>query len=295
MASGSSFIAGGRYSVMPIQNRCLLAQPNSVTGWVQLIAQSTLPVLPKTREVIDCFRARREACDVHEIARDLPRDPFFTAKLFAYLARARGELAAADVGTIGRAILMLGIDRFFAAFDNVPVISRDLFEDRHAHRGLIRVMRRARRAARFAHAMAVWRNDPATEEIMVAALLHDIAEMLVWLLAPQAALKMRDLQGADSTLRSRAAQRQVLGFELDELLAALAIRWHLPHQIVVMMEGQIASGQRGRIMTLAVNLARHSATGWNNAALPDDFHALAELLMVSPDQARKLVAAPPLP
>lgn len=287
---------------MPIQNHrpithcptthCLIAQPADVAGWVRLIAQSTLPVLPKTREVIDCFRARGDACDVHDIAVNLPRDPFFTAKLFAYLARARGELAAADVGTIGRAILMLGVDRFFAAFENVPVISRALFEDRHAHRGLIRVMRRARRAARFAHAMAVWRNDPAAEEIMVAALLHDIAEMLVWLLAPGAALEMSERQGADSTLRSRAVQHKVLGFELDELLAALAVRWHLPHQIVVMMAGQVASGHRGRIMTLAVDLARHSALGWNNAALPDDFHAIADLLMVSPAQARKLVDAP---
>ena len=119
-------------------------------------------------------------------------------------------------------------------------------------------------------------------------------ELLVWILAPRAALKMQSMQKADSTLRSKTVQRLVLGFELEELLAALASRWHLPDQIVDMMLKNSHSGTRGQVVALAVNLARHSTGGWDNAALPDDFRAIARLLMVNPAQARSVVHAPPL-
>ena len=85
----------------------------------------------------------------------------------------------------------------------------------------------------------------------------------------------------------------VLGFELEELLAQLAIRWHLPEQIVAMMIENPRSGTRGQIVALATNLARHSTGGWDNAALPDDFRNIARLLVINPVQARAIVHAPP--
>ena len=261
--------------------------PTSVQGWVALVAGSTLPVLATTNNALECFRRNADDVDVHGMVEKLPEDPLFVAKLFAYLARA-------DIGTVGRAIFMLGTLPFLRAFENAPSISRQIMPDRTARRGLIRVIRRSRRAARFAHALAIWRNDMITEEITVAALLHDFAELLVWILAPRAALKMQSMQKADSTLRSKTVQRLVLGFELEELLAALASRWHLPDQIVDMMLKNSHAGTRGQIVALAVNLARHSTGGWDNAALPDDFRAIARLLMVNSAQARSVVHAPPL-
>ena len=258
-----------------------------------LVGRSTLPLLPATGATLDCFRRDADEIDVHGITERLPDDPLFVAKLFAYLARIRGSHASADIGTVGRAIFMIGTLPFLRAFEGAPTISVKFMPDRDARRGLIRAIRRSRRAARFAHALAVWRNDKAAEEVSVAALLHDIAEMLVWILAPRAAKRMQALQSADSTLRSKNAQQMVLGFELEELLAQLAIRWHLPEQIVAMMIENPRSGTRGQIVALATNLARHSTGGWDNAALPDDFRNIARLLVINPVQARAIVHAPP--
>ncbi|MFM9971169.1 MAG: HDOD domain-containing protein [Burkholderiales bacterium] len=266
--------------------------PTSIDAWVALVAATTLPVLPSTWRALDCFRRNVEEVDVHGMVENLPDDPLFIAKLFAYLARARGTHASADIGTVGRAIFMLGTIPFLKAFENAPIANKTVLPDRAARRGLIRLIRRARRASRFARALATWRNDKGSEEIAVAALLHDIAEMLVWLLAPSAALKMQAMQIADATLRSNEAQRLVLGFELEELLGALAARWRLPEQIVDMMLETQQAGTRGHIVALAANLARHSTGGWDNAALPDDFRAIARLLMVNAAQARAVVHAP---
>jgi len=42
-------------------------------------------------------------------------------------------------------------------------------------------------------------------------------------------------------------------------------------------------------VALAVRLARHSAHGWENAALADDFNELALLLNLSAEAAEQLV------
>ena len=44
-----------------------------------------------------------------------------------------------------------------------------------------------------------------------------------------------------------------------------------------------------RCVSLAVRIARHSTAGWDNAALPDDWTALGELLQLSPEAAEALV------
>jgi len=43
---------------------------------------------------------------------------------------------------------------------------------------------------------------------------------------------------------------------------------------------------------LAVNFARHSANGWDDAALPDDYRDIAELLRVDTVKVMRLVGAP---
>ncbi len=249
-------------------------------------------MLPATATELARLRADPEQFNAHDLDGALEADPLFAAKLFAYLAIARGSRAEADVGTVRRAITMMGTGPFLAAFAQVPVLADTFAGKRDALRGFVRVMRRARRAARFAGAMAAWRNDPAIEEITLAALLHDIAEMLLWCLCPAAPAHVARLQSRDVTLRSAVAQRSVLGFELPELQLALARRWRLPAQLVAMMHHDESSGPRGRCVALAVNLSRHSSRGWGNPALPDDFRDLANLLQVTPAEARDIVGAP---
>ncbi len=45
-------------------------------------------------------------------------------------------------------------------------------------------------------------------------------------------------------------------------------------------------------MLYAVNLARHTEQGWQDAALPDDFSNIAELLRLDTETARRIVGEP---
>jgi hypothetical protein len=60
------------------------------------------------------------------------------------------------------------------------------------------------------------------------------------------------------------------------------------------MQDSAAGEQRVRNVQLAVNFARHSAHGWDDAALPDDYRDIAELLRMDVDRVMRLVGVPTL-
>jgi len=159
--------------------------------------------------------------------------------------------------------------------------------------GALQVIRRAQRASRYAHDWAFARHDVNVEEVALAALLHDLAEILLCCFAPKLTQRIRAMQQADSTLRSAAAQEAVLGIQAFDLQLALCRAWHLPELLKTLMDDAHADKPRVQNVTLAVNLARHSANGWNDAALPDDYTAIEQLLHINRETLFTRLRIPP--
>jgi hypothetical protein len=68
-------------------------------------------------------------------------------------------------------------------------------------------------------------------------------------------------------------------------------RWGLPPLVVHLADDAVSRGPNAlaqRNVALAVRLARHSAQGWDNAALPDDYRDIGELLLIGPAHAEAL-------
>ena len=61
------------------------------------------------------------------------------------------------------------------------------------------------------------------------------------------------------------------------------------------MDEDFSNQQRVRNVIIAANLARHSANGWDNAALPDDYKDAAKLLRLSPELVMAMVGAETVP
>jgi len=155
--------------------------------------------------------------------------------------------------------------------------------------GIQAVLRRSHRAATFAIGFAVHRMDPDAALVHQAALLHDFAELLLWCHAPALALELKRLQRTDRALRSSVAQRCVLKVELGDLQQALMRAWRLHALLIKTADERHAEHPSVRTVALAVRLARHSAQGWDNAALADDFSDIATLLNLSVGAARHFV------
>ena len=273
------------YSATPIDQA-----PVTLAAWVALFDHDTLPLLDETAATLEDLAANEDAVDAHMLADAVAFDPLLAVRLLAHVAFLRRGREGSDTETVTEALVMLGIPPFFRAFAAPATVERALAERPDALTGFRQVLRRSRRAARFAMGFAVHRMDQDAAVIHEAALLHDFAELLLWWRAPALALQIAARQHADPGLRSAAVQRELLHIELDELEHALMLKWRLPALLVqITDEHAMLLTPQMRNVQLAIRIARHSAEGWDNAALPDDFHALGELLNIAPDAAERLV------
>ncbi|HSN46120.1 MAG TPA: HDOD domain-containing protein [Casimicrobiaceae bacterium] len=259
--------------------------------WLEFLGAAEIPVLKQTARELAALREDVASLDTRSIAQVIKRDPMMTVKLLNRFQRLRSRSGSGEIVQVEQALMMLGMNPFFEQIPARPIVEDLLRGNIDALAGLLRVVRRSRRAAAFATEWAAQRVDLHYEDIRIAALLHDLAELLMWCFAPDRMLDVRRRQLQDSTLRSRAAQEAVFGVALADLQAGLARMWVLPELLLKLMDDACNNEPRVRNVMLAVDLARHSADGWTDAALPDDYARIADLLRVRPEEVKAMVGA----
>jgi HD-like signal output (HDOD) protein len=274
---------------MPNQFAPLTQPLRDLAAWSAHFRAADIPVLARTAEALESLRAVEDDVDANRIGEMIAADPLMTLKVLAYAATHRSSRVVTDAETVIAALVMMGISPFFRAFGPQPTIEEHLAEVPEALDGLQEVIRRAHRGANFALGFAVHRMDHDAAVIHEAALLHDFAEMLLWCHAPALALRIRDAQRADATLRSSAVQLATLNVELADLQQSLMRGWRLPELLIRISDDKHAEQAPVRNVLLAVRLARHTAQGWGNAALPDDLRDIAGLLNLSVDATWQMV------
>lgn len=250
-------------------------------AWVAFFSRADLPVLRHSLTALEKLRADADNANSHRLSDVILQDPLFTLRVLRHIENRRSKRQATDITTIDQAIMMLGILPFFRDFAELPSVEDRLKSHPQALLGLLKAIQRARRAAHWARDWAVLRRDVDVHEIVLAALLHDLAELCMWLFAPTLALRVRDAQLAHPDQRSADVQTAIYGVPLHQLKLALASAWRLPALILQLIDHRQADNPRVRNVKLAVDLARHSASGWDNPALPDDFAAIRELLHIN--------------
>lgn len=250
----------------------------NLAGWVRYFQLAEIPVLSVTANALEELRGIEDDVDARMINDVVAADPLATLKVLAHIARDQRSRRTTDVETVSQALVLMGITPFFQVFGEQPSVEQHLDGQAEALEGLMGVIRRAHRAAKFALGFAVHRFDHDAPVIHEAALLHDFAEMLLWLHAPTLALEIRRRQQADPTLRSAAVQRELLGTTLSEIQHALMLAWRLPELLVNITDDRHEEASQVRNVLLAIRLARHTAQGWDNPAVPDDVRDIAQLL-----------------
>lgn len=258
-------------------------ETKSLESWVAFLSRAEIPVLKQTARGLAALREDLENISARDVANIIARDPMMTVKLLRYLQRNKHSRQEHEVVEVEQALLMLGVEAFFRKLQPEPLMDEMLHGHMEALVCLLHVVHRSHRAATYAFDWAVYLRDLHFEEVRIAALLYDLAEMMMWCFAPVEMLKIYALQQRDKTLRSYDAQEQVLGFPLVALQSALAREWSLPDLLLNLMDPECAEQERVRNVIYAVNLARHSANGWDDAALPDDYKDIGELLGLEPE------------
>jgi HD-like signal output (HDOD) protein len=264
-------------------------EAKDLQGWVAFLSQTEIPVLKQTLRDLQTLREEGDKASPHAISMIIARDPLLTALLLRYLQQHKRRSQTSEVLEVEQALLMLGIESFYTKIVPKLSIEKKLESQTPALIAALRVVHRSHRASAYAFDWAVRLRDLHFEEVRIAALLRDQAEILMWCFAPVEMLKIKSIQEQDSSIRSGKAQEQVLGFRLVALQRELVKQWQLPTLLLNLMDAENSKQQRVRNVVLADRLARHSSHGWKDAALPDDYRDISELLNMKVEDVISIV------
>lgn len=256
---------------------------------VRTLGDRDFPVLASTLEAMRALKRNEDKVSAREISRVVLRDPLMTLKALRFAEANRGAKQSADITTVEHAVMMHGINRFLRAFANLTSVESMLERDPVALHGVRHVISRAQHAAAFARAIATQRHDIESDEVIIGALLHDLADLMLWLHDARAQAQLHYLLEHARGLRSAAMRRFLLGFSTVDLQLGLAHAWRLPELLCRLMDDDHAEHPRVVNVMVATRLARHLSHGWHDPALPDDYAAIEKLTGSSPDGARRLV------
>ncbi|MEI8362804.1 MAG: HDOD domain-containing protein [Betaproteobacteria bacterium] len=263
-----------------------------INAWIDFFRDAPIPVLKNTAREISRLKEDEEKLSARALTASVINDPMMVFRVLSYSQKHKGKQQLQDLLQVEQAILMMGSTVFFEKLPADFLVEDVLNNQLTALVHLLKLIHRANRAAHYAADWATHLSDLHAEEVRTAALLHDLAEMLMWCFAPDKMNTIQAMQHSDKTLRSVTAQQQVLGFKLLDLQKELVEAFQLPPLLSKLMQDGECNEQRVRNVTLAVNLARHSANGWDDAALPDDYHDIAEFLRMDIDRVMRLVGMP---
>lgn len=261
-------------------------------AWVEHFKEVELPILRLTANRLAELRDAAETINTRTLANIVMHDPLMTLRVFRYMQEHRPKSQNAEITTIERSLVMIGTMKFFDSCQELPIIEHQLKGHPKAMLGLLKVIARSRQASLWARDWALLRQNTRFEEITLAALLHDFVEILMHCFAPTLAIRTRERLTANPSLRTRVVQEEVFGAPLADIMRELVELWGLPELLLSLLDPADAETLNVRNVNLAVDLARHTANGWNDAALPDDFRAIEELLHIGHSHLLERVGAP---
>ena len=257
----------------------------NLSSWISYFSQQELPVLAFSVLKMRELQQNIDDIGIRDIANLIRHDPLLSIRLVRHMETHRHTSQITDVTTLDRILLMIGLGGFFRAYSHSSILETQLQSHPEALAGCKNVCARAYLTARIAEGISTRRNDLDPEEITTAALLHNTAEILLWVEAPTLASDIYALLKNNPGMRSRDAQRQVLGITLHELHLGLIQYWHLPKLMQHLQDERFANEPRVRTVAVATSLARHLSNGWLDPALPDDYRNMGDLINASSETA----------
>lgn len=237
----------------------------SLPAWATTLDWMGVPVLRASAQAVQARARHADDADAHVLAEVVLRDPLLCLRVLASAA-ARQSPQATPVASVTAALVLTGIDPFFRDCAALPILEDKLPVP--ARQEVQAIVARSRVAARIAAAFAIHRQDEDVEEVHLAALLHDVGEVLARYFTPDA--------GADATPPGLVS-------------AALLRRWGLPEALRHPAHGPVGDAPRPRMVALAVRIARHMEHGWNGPELLGDAAQAGHLLNLRPQVAASLV------
>jgi len=260
----------------------------TVDDWIRRLEPDGLPVLRATADEIARLARQAETVSVSGLAKPILHDPMLTFRVLQLANQSRGRHFDSEITTVEHAVMLVGIGPMLQYLTKLTVVESVLKGETVPLQLLRRAIMRAFHAAYQARDWAILHLDMEAEEVYIAALLETIANLMVWIYAPDMALKMHRFVSRDG-MTEETAQIRVLGFRLNDLRQALLRYGRLPETLRDLMASHGELPPRTRLVRIALTTARLSEKGWFGAEWNVIYEELGESLRISPGAAAAVI------
>ena len=232
--------------------------PKSLAGWSRWLCEQEMPIFSRTAQRINQAVVDEKAGTL-EISTIILQDPTLTARVLKLSNSSVYNPARLKVDTISRALVILGYKTV-----SELTLACTFIESIVVHGNKERVNReigRALHAAVQAKCFAQIVNDPAPEEIFIAALLKNLGRIAFFCFDKDGAEKI-ETRRIEKGWTQDQAERSVLGFSLTQLGSSLSRIWQLGGLIDETISGAESDSGRVELVNVSHEIAEASELGW---------------------------------
>jgi HD-like signal output (HDOD) protein len=238
------------------------AENKGTDYWVKRLMRKSMPVAGTVIAELNKLSDEDDA-DINRLAELILRDPNLTSHVLRIANSVQYNASSAQINTITRAIVMIGLKGMRAVCISLMLID-SLLKSGPKER-MLELMAQSFHAATQARALMVFRNPDAAEEVFIAALLYNLGEMAYWS-SNELTVKNDQLLNPIESIRFDAAEI-ILGSSFKKITRGLAKQWKLGP----VLEDSLTLSKTPSDASMAVNLgeqiSRAARKGWDSPAM----------------------------
>ena len=263
-----------------------LEQSMSLEDWVEQLVDLQFPVFAQTATCLHALNDDDLQRSVDRICSNILYDPGGVIALLRKANSSRQKGMGTRVVTVENAAMMIGMNSMRTLVDSMPQLTPPGATT--AEQGYMKIVARAYHVGYQAYDWAIQRGDMTPKEIFVAAFLHDLGAMVLWLYAHESMQAVHELKW-DQEVSDDEAQYVILGFSQEKLGQQLSETWRLPEMVTECLQAEDAHNPRPLTVRLASKLVHLSETGWYTEEMVECLESVAKLLDKSFDDVVKRV------
>jgi len=255
-------------------------EPTDLASWTHTLHDREMPIFSSTTHKIQKLitEDKRSASDLADI---IMQDPNLSVKVLKISNSIYYNPSSRKMLTVTRAIIVLG----FIMIKELTIICVlfDAILSKKNKQKANEEIANAVHAAVQAKSLALMTDDIQPEEVFLATLLKNIGDVAFWCFSNQKGESVLGLlqQGLDK----EKAEKQVLGFQLNQLSQSLCQSW----QLTGLIEESIndINSHRSNLVELGHEIPKAIEEGWDSEAMDDCLNTLEELTGKTPQYLKE--------
>jgi HD-like signal output (HDOD) protein len=262
-----------------------MSEIRGLDAWMSCLVDRELPTLNAVVRDI-CEASQNELSRADDLTKIILRDANLTSRVLKVANSVHYNTAFEPIKTVSRAIVRLG-------FENLKTITLassviETFLKGKPQEELIKSMARAFHAAVQARAMVANLDAENREQVFIAALLRNIAELALLSTGKPVVTAFIDARNLHPE-QERSLSLEYLGTDLLSLNQQLIKDWSLGDLIMEATEARTNPSIRARAVALGNELSKQIYKGMQNPGVINLCEQVSRLCKISVDEAKKQV------